>query len=159
MTQSDFYDVLDEFDACMLLTFTADGRPHARPMTIARRDGSSLWFLGERDSAKVDEVVAQGTAVITVQDSRRWAAATGTATVVDDRSTIEPLWSAPMKAWFPAGTADRNLVAVRVDLDDGEYWDVSGGKLVRFAAGMARSVATDTRIDPDEEGDHGRTRL
>jgi hypothetical protein len=65
VTQSDFYDVLDEFDACMLLTFTADGRPHARPMTIARRDGSSLWFLGERDSAKVDEVVAQGTAVIT----------------------------------------------------------------------------------------------
>jgi len=143
----------------MLLTFTADGRPHARPMSIARRDGPSLWFVAERDSAKVGEAVSQGTAVITVQDSRRWAAATGTATMVDDRSAIEPLWSAPMKAWFPDGPADADLVAVRVDLDDGEYWDVSGGKLVRFAVGLARSVATDTRIDPDEEGDHGRTRL
>jgi general stress protein 26 len=159
MNESDFYDVLDEFDSCMLLTFTPDGRPVARPMAIARRDGSALWFVAERGSRKVDEVRSEHTVAITVQDSRRWAAATGTASVTADRSTIEQLWSAPMKAWFPAGPTDLDLVALRVDLEDGEYWDVSGGKLVRFAVGLARSVATGARIDADEEGDHDRVDL
>lgn len=159
MSESDFYDALDEFDTCMLLTFTADGAPHARPMAIADRVGSTLWFVADRDSAKADEVEADRTAVVTVQGTRRWAAATGRATVVDDQARLEQLWSTPLQAWFPDGPQDSDLVALTVDLHDGEYWDVSGGKLVRFAFGIARSVATGRQIDSDEEGDHGRDRL
>lgn len=159
MGTADFYEVLDHFDSCMLLTFTADGTPHARPMAMAERTGSKVWFVSDRDSAKVDQVVAEGTAVLTVQDSRRWAAATGTATIVDDRARLEQLWSTPMKAWFPDGPQDSDLVAISVDLSDGEYWDVSGGKLARFAVGVAKSVITDEEIDADKEGDHGRERL
>jgi len=159
MSQDDFYEVLDAFDTCMLLTFTARGTPHARPMAVARRDGSAVWFVSGRDSGKVDEVDADATAVVTVQGSRRWAAATGTATVVDDRARVDELWSKPMQAWFPDGPDDSDVVAIRVDLADGEYWDISGGKLARFAVGLARSLVTGDEIDGDEEGDHGRHRL
>lgn len=159
MTQADFYDVLDEFNDCMLLTFTGDGTPHARPMGIARRDGSTLWFISGRDSAKIDELTGNRAAVITAQDSRRWLAATGTASTSDDQTKIDQLWSPPMAAWFPDGPDDSDLVAISVDLSDGEYWDVSGGKLVRFGIGVAKSMATGTEIDSDEEGDHGRVGL
>jgi general stress protein 26 len=159
MSLDDFYEVVDAFDTCMLLTFTARGTPHARPMALAGRDHSALWFVSDRDSAKVDEMTTDRTTVVTFQGSRRWAAATGRATVVDDRARIDELWSKPMQAWFPDGPDDSDLVALRVDLDDGEYWDISGGKLARFAVGLARSVATGDRIDSDEEGDHGRHRL
>jgi hypothetical protein len=64
-----------------------------------------------------------------------------------------------MAAWFPDGPDDSDLVAISVDLSDGEYWDVSGGKLVRFGIGVAKSMATGTEIDSDEEGDHGRVGL
>ncbi|MBW3604635.1 MAG: pyridoxamine 5'-phosphate oxidase family protein [Actinobacteria bacterium] len=159
MGAAEFYEIIDHFDNCMLLTFTANGTPHARPMAIADRDGSVLWFISDRDSATIDEVVADDSAVVTVQSPQRWAAATGTATVVYDRDRIDDLWSTPMKAWFPDGPADPKLVAVKADLHDGEYWDISGGRLVKFAAGFAKSVVTDTEIDADEEGDHGRESL
>lgn len=159
MTQSDFFDVLDAFDTCMLLTFTENGTPHARPMTMAQREGSAVWFVADRPSAKVDEISSDRTAVITVQGDRRWAAATGTAQVVDDRGKLDELWSAPMKAWFPDGPQDPNLVALRVDLYDGEYWDVAGGKLARFGFGMAKSIVTGRKIDSDQEGEHSREQL
>lgn len=159
MTEADFYSVLDEFNNCMLLTFTDDGTPHARPMGIARREGSTLWFVSARDSAKTDELTSNRTAVITAQDERRWLAATGTASTDDSQTRVDQLWSAPMTAWFPDGPQDSDLVALSVDLSDGEYWDVSGGKLVRFGFGVAKSMATGTQIDADEEGDHARVDL
>lgn len=159
MSRDDFYDVLDAFDTCMLLTFTSDGTPHARPMALAGREGSGVWFISGRDSAKVDEVDADATTVVTVQGPRRWAAVTGRATVVDDRARIDELWSKTMEAWFPDGPDDTDVVAIRVDLVDGEYWDVSGGKLVRFATGVSRSLVTGDEIAEEEEGDHGRHRL
>lgn len=154
MGRDDFYEVLDAFDTCMLLTFTADGTPHARPMAMAGRDGSAVWFISDRDSGMVDEVTADATAVVTVQGSRRWAAATGRATVVDDRARIDELWSTPLQAWFPDGPEDSDVVAIEVELVDGEYWDVSGGRLAHYSGGTAGSVVTG-----DEEGDHGRHRL
>lgn len=159
MSESDFYDVLDTFDNCMLLTFTDDGTPHARPMALAGREGAAVYFVTDRETAKVDEAMANRTAVITVQDSRRWAAATGTASLVDDRSRIDEFWSKPMEAWFPDGPETPGLVALKVDLHDGEYWDVSGGQVARFAWGVARSVATGERISEEEEGKHGREHL
>ena len=159
MSQDTFYDVLDSIDTCMLMTFTGNETPHARPMAIAQREGSTLWFVTGRDTPKIDELATGSTAAITAQDSQRWLAATGTATTSDDQTRIEQLWSGPMKAWFPEGTSDSDLIALRVDLEDGEYWDVSGGKMLRFGLGVAKSVVTGTEIDEDKQGDHGRVTL
>lgn len=159
MSQDTFYDVLDSIDTCMLLTFTANETPHARPMAIAQREGSTVWFVTGRDSSKMDEVASERTAVITAQDSQRWLAATGKASTSDDQTKIQQLWSEPMKAWFPEGTQDSDLIALRIDLEDGEYWDVSGGKMLRFGLGVAKSMVTGTRIDEQEEGDHARVDL
>lgn len=159
VSQDTFYDVLDSIDTCMLMTFTGDETPHARPMAIAQRDGSTVWFVTGRDTPKIDELSSGRTAVITAQDSKRWLAATGTASTSDDQQRIEHLWSEPMKAWFPEGTQDSDLVALRVDLDDGEYWDLAGGRMLRFGLGVANSVATGSEIDEDEQGDHGRVDL
>lgn len=159
MSQDSFYDVLDSIDICMLMTFTANETPHARPMAIAGREGSTVWFVTGRDTPKMDEVTSERTAVITAQDSQRWLAATGKASTSDDRARIEQLWSAPMRAWFPEGTQDSDVVALRIDLEDGEYWDVSGGKMLRVGLGVAKSVATGTEIDDENQGDHGRVDL
>lgn len=159
MSESDFYDVLDTFDNCMLLTFTDDGTPHARPMAVAGREASAVYFVTGRETPKVDEAMGAGTAVITAQDSRRWVTATGTTSLVTDTARIEGVWSKTMEAWFPEGPQTPGLVLLQVDLHDGEWWDVSGGQLARFAWGVARSLASGERIDEDQEGEHGRERL
>ena len=150
---------IDDFDSCIMTTFTADGTPHGRPMHIAERDGATLWFVTGKDSAKVAEMRAGDPVVLTFQSSTTWVAATGEATVSGDRGRARQLWSAPMRAWFPDGPDDPALVAVAVRIRSAEYWAVSGTNLVTFAYGMAKSILTRQPIDADKEGEHGDVRL
>lgn len=159
MTQQDFYEILDRFETCMFTTAAEDGTMRSRPMAIAQRDGDVLWFVTGRDSGKVDEVSADATVQIIAQSDRRWLSATGTTRTVDDDTTLDEIWSPVMNAWFPDGPTDSEVTALRVDLVDGEYWDVSGGKLASFAWGVASSLATGEAIDADNEGDYGRVDL
>ncbi|CAN5864575.1 hypothetical protein BH24ACT15_BH24ACT15_02140 [soil metagenome] len=154
-----FYEILDDFDTCILTTFKADGMPNGRPMNMAGREGDVLWFVADMDSRKVEEVISGDPAIVTCQSSTEWIAATGEVTLNRDRAKIDDLWSEPMRAWFPDGPDAPGIVALRVDLFSGEYWSVSGGDLVSFAFGVAKSMITRERIDPDKEGDHGEVRL
>ncbi|WP_370324981.1 pyridoxamine 5'-phosphate oxidase family protein [Euzebya sp.] len=154
-----FLEVLDEFDTCIMTTFTRDGTPHGRPMHVAERDGDTLRFVTAVDAAKVKEVAAGDPVVLTFQSSTRWVAATGSARVHQDRGAVADLWSEPMRAWFPDGPDDPQLCVMDVDLESGEWWDVSGTDLASFAFGVAKSVVTRQPIDTDREGDHGEVRL
>jgi general stress protein 26 len=129
----------------MLTTVDADGGLHSRPMSNNRDvefDGD-LWFFIEGSSAKVAEIsanpeVSAGFADI---DGRRYAALSGTASIVRDRAKIEELWKPILKAWFPDGPATADLALLKVEARHGEYWDASA-PLIAQAVSFARALLT-----------------
>lgn len=153
------FDVIDDFDTCIMTTFTADGTPHGRPMYVARREGQTLWFLTRVDSDKVVEVADDDPVVLTFQSSTEWVAATGSARVTQSHQRVAELWSEPMRAWLPDGPDGPGTAAMSVELHSAEYWSLSAGDLVSFAFGVARSIVTRQPLETDREGDHGDVRL
>ncbi|HUG84927.1 MAG TPA: pyridoxamine 5'-phosphate oxidase family protein [Euzebya sp.] len=153
------FDVIDDFDTCIMTTFTADGTPHGRPMHVARREGHTLWFLTNVDSPKVLEVADDDPVVLTFQSQTDWVAATGSARITQSADRVAELWSAPMRAWLPDGPSKPGVAAMSVELHSAEYWSMSAGDLVSFAFGVARSIVSRQPIDRDPEGEHGDVRL
>jgi general stress protein 26 len=134
------------------MVVTADQR--ARPMSIIDRDDQRLWFLTNREADWVqalpeNEYVA---VVISDPDDALYVSLTGQAGFTDDRGTLERLWSTPMRAWFD-GVEDPKLVALYVDVTDGEYWDGPDSGLSRAVRGLASVVTGEGRDKMGEQGD------
>jgi general stress protein 26 len=143
-------DVLEGDRISMLVT--ADQR--ARPMSIIDRDGDRLWFLTDRSADWVEalpesEYVA---VVISDPDDSLYVSLTGQAGFTDDRETLERLWAKPMEAWFD-GVDDPKLVALHVDVTDGEYWDGPDSGISRALRGIASVVTGEGRDKMGEQGD------
>jgi len=51
------------------------------------------------------------------------------------------LWNPAYKAWFPKGLEDPELLLLKVDIEQAEYWDNPGG-IVTTLIGYAQSLAT-----------------
>jgi len=146
-------DLVDEGTIVMFMTMI--GEEHSsRPLTIAGVDGDRLSFLVDRTAAWVSAVRA-GTAAIhlTVADDRHnsYLSLDGRASLSEDRSEIEKLWSAPVGAYFD-GKDDPNVTVLRVDVDGGEYWSSPSGR-IGAALSMIRAAVSN---DPEKAGDHGQ---
>ncbi len=64
----------------------------------------------------------------------------GTATVSRDKARIKELWEPIIKTWFTEGVDDPRITVIRVEPNDGYYWDtkhsmaVAGIKMMIGAA-------------------------
>jgi general stress protein 26 len=133
-------EVLDGERVSMVVT--ADQR--ARPLTIAERDGDRLWFLTDRQADWVQalpdsEYVA---VVVSDPDDSLYVSLTGQAGFTDDPATLERLWSQSMETWFE-GADDPKLVALHVDVEEGEYWEGPDSGLSGTVRGIASRVTGD----------------
>jgi len=157
--QEHLYELLKEFDTAMLITRGGDHGMHARPMRVAElRPGADAYFVTSIDSPKVAEIERDPDAVLTLQRSSRFAAAYGRVDVIRDRSLIERLWQEPWKAWFPDGKDDPSLAVLKLDAKEGEYWDSSGARGVRYALSAAAAYVQGEKPTTDEK-QHARVRL
>lgn len=127
----------------MLVTRAGTGL-HARPMSaILRPDDGLIWFLSDVDTGKLDEIEADPGVAVTFSDGgKTHVAIHGAAIVIDDRTVIENLWSAPADAFYPEGAADPRIRAIRVEPSEAELWESPGRLLALFR--MAAAVATGT---------------
>lgn len=142
-------DLLDGERTAMLVT--ADQR--ARPMTILERDGQRLWFLTARSADWVRTLPDREIVNVTVVDpgDGLYVSLSGQAATTTDADVLERLWSPALSAWFE-GADDPDLLALSVEVSDGEYWDGpdSGiGRTLRLAA------AAVTGAGPELLGDKG----
>lgn len=127
-------ELIDEFDVAMFVTCTGDGRLRARPMALADRDEGDphLYFATSLDSPKVRELEQNSHVNVVMQSKSRFVSISGRAEVIRDRALVDRLWSEAWRVWFPGGKEDPHLCLVRVDADEAEYWDQSGGKGLRY---------------------------
>lgn len=131
----------------VMLTDVFSGGLRARPMgAITRIEEGLIWFMTDRDSAKVDEVEANPEVNLSIADAAAnlYISITGHCSVVDDRSKIEELWSPPHKAFFD-GPDDSRIVLLRVTPDQGQMWSGPAGPIA--AAKMMFAALTGNKPD------------
>jgi len=137
-------ELLKGIDIAMLTTLGDGGYPVSRPLSTqdTSYDGEVIWFMTEGDSPKVGEIrrhpkVNLGYAS---KDKNIYLSVAGDARVLRDQAKIDELWSDALKAFFPKGKDDPNLVLLEVRARTAEYWEGPSsliGKLLTFVVARA----------------------
>jgi general stress protein 26 len=158
MTQSEetkrLVDLLGDIPIAMLTTFGPEG-PRSVPMARQEVEPSAqMWFISARDTAHTRAVQQEPRVSLTFSARDSWVAVYGTAHVVDDREKLGELWNTFAEAWLPGGPDDPNAVLIRVDVEQGEYWDTPGGKVASLVSFAKTKLTGDTY-----DADHGTVDL
>lgn len=148
--------LLENIDIAMLTTVGANGYLVSRPLSTqqAQFDGKRVWFFTEADSPKIDEIRRHPKVNLAYasKDKNTYVSLAGDARISRDQAKIDELWNDAMKAFFPKGRNDPNLVLLEVTVRTAEYWDGPGtmlGKLVTFVVARVtrkEEVMADNRI-------------
>ena len=153
------YDLVKDFRTAMLVTKDAGGKLHARPMSVAEwRADADAYFATSIASPKMAEIETDPEVLISFQSGSQFASISGTARIVRDRAVIHRLWSDAWLAWFPAGKDDPSLCLLKFEAREGEYWDNSGLKGVRYLFDGVKAVLQGEKHDV-HAGQHGKVRL
>ncbi len=139
---------------CMMATAGTDGSIDARPMAVQNTPfNGTLWFLTRSTSEKVGEVQQDQHVTLTFADpgNAKYITLKGRGSVTQDRAKVHELWNDLYKAWFPNGPDDPEVAAMRVDVSDGDYWEASSSRIVRFAK-YAFAAATHGSMPVGESG-------
>ncbi|MEP6903219.1 MAG: pyridoxamine 5'-phosphate oxidase family protein [Actinomycetota bacterium] len=136
-----------------MLTTNDGGMLRSRPMATQDTDFDGiLWFFTSQQTHKAEEIKLDNrvNASYADPDDNRFISMSGTAELVDDREKIEELWSPAYQAWFPKGLDDPNIILLKVNVEQAEYWDATSSSLVE-AFGLLKSLVTGERAN---SGDH-----
>jgi len=140
----------------MLVTRGADGLT-ARPMSaIVRGDESTIWFLTDAQSGKLDDIAAHPQVSVTFCDGgTTHLAFRGNASVHTDRATVDMLWSKPALAFYPDGPGDPQIRVLRIRPEHAELWEGPGTlvAMIKIAAAVA------TGKSARDMGDHVEAKI
>ena len=139
----------------MLTTAEPDGSLHSRPMATQdiEFDGD-IWFFTAADSGKVWESDRNHhvNVAFSSPEKNTYVSASGTATLVRDRTKIEEYWKPIYKTFFPKGLEDPELSLLKVSVEKAEYWDSASSSIGR-AINFARAYISK---DASKLGDHAK---
>jgi general stress protein 26 len=155
------FEKIKDVRIAMLSTFDEQHQLHSRPMATIKPDADgSLLFLTDKDSAKVYEVKKDNQVNLSYANpsDNVYASVTGTASAYRDEAKIAELYTEDMRAWFPKGKEDPNIMILKVTIEKGEYWDSPSGVLSR-AYGYLRAVTTGEGSTSDDVNQHAQVKL
>ena len=75
----------------------------------------------------------------------------GRGELVHDKAKAEEMWNTFAEAWFPGGADDPNLVLVRVDVEQAQYWEDKKPKILQFAEIVLGAVTGNPPKSGDEK--------
>jgi general stress protein 26 len=135
----------------MFTTQEENGKLYSRPMMTqeAEFDGE-LYFFAYENSPKVDQIEKDRRVGVTyaAPDKDRYVALTGTAKVLHDKRIMEQFWNPALKAWFPKGLDDPNLVLLKVNPEFAEYWEGEGK--IQQVIDFVKSIVTRKQMEGGE---------
>ncbi len=129
-------------DIAMFTTEMPDGSLRSRPMATQNEDfDGTLWFLTDKTTPKIGEIEGHTQVNLSYANpsSSTYVSVSGRASIVADRDKIAQFWSEAHKVWFPDGPNDPDIVLIKVEVDQAEYWD--NNQLVTLF-GMAKGYVT-----------------
>ncbi len=140
---------------CMLITNEKkDGNLSGRPMSISKIDNDGMmWFFTKASSYKVDEIEENKkvSIAITNESSNNYLMINGLAKLVKDKTKMKELWSSILKAWFPLGLDDPDMILIKVTPNEVNYWDGSSSKMVVLFH-ILKAIVTGKEFEEGEEG-------
>ena len=119
------FDKIKDVRMAMLTTFDEQNNLHSRPMATIkpRKDGDgSLLFLTDANSAKVYELKQRQQSEPELRRPRRPTCTCryrARANAYRDAAKAAELYTEPMRAWFPKGKDDPNIMILKVTIDPG----------------------------------------
>jgi len=144
---------------CMFITHEENPENlTGRPMGINKIDADgTMWFFTKASSYKVEEISESKKVSIAVanENSQNYLMIHGVATLVNNKSKMKDLWSSMMKAWFPLGLDDPDMILIKVIPHEVNYWDNSSSKMV-VLFNMLKAIVTGKEY---AEGEHGKINL
>ncbi|WP_409478931.1 pyridoxamine 5'-phosphate oxidase family protein [Pseudobdellovibrio sp. HCB154] len=150
-------DIIESAGICMLTTHNHAGGLCSRPMYTQEADeNGNLWFFTSSNSHLVSEIRSNHQVQLTYASGKeKFVSASGNAYEVFDRARMIKLWTPMMKAWFPQGIETADLVLLRVELQDVEYWETPSSPVIKVA-GFFKSMVSDKPYTP---GHHEKVNL
>lgn len=154
-----FVEMLKDIRTCMFITNPEKaGNLAGRPMGINTVDeDGTMWFFTKKSSNKVDQIeIDTSVSMAIVDDSEGvYLMINGNANLSQDKAKMEELWNPYVKAWFPEGLADPELMLIRVTPKDVNYWDSSSNSMVEIYHTL-KAIITGT---VSNEGEYGKIDL
>lgn len=148
-------DLAGQAMICFFCTETSDGRfKGARPMSILKTDEEGmLWFVSPKDSHKNAEIAAAPEVKLYFHGSAHsdLMYLKAKAYIHADRSKIKEIWNPLLKTWFTEGENDPRISIIRVEPEEGYYWDSKSGNFVATLKMFAGAITGKT-IDDSVEG-------
>lgn len=144
-------EMAEKIRTCMFNTITNEGF-HSRPMGTANiEDDGSIWFFTNEYSPKSKEISKENEVNLGYSDpsNNAYMYVNGKAELVDDQARKKAYFSPFIKAWFPEGLEDPNLILIKVTPSMAEYWDASASKMV-VAFQMLKAIVTGDKPDLGE---------
>jgi len=142
-------ELIKDIRIAMLTTVDENGSLHSRPMATQEAEfNGDLWFFTDSTTPKVREVAREHQVNISYAqpDDNRYISVSGTAEIVKDKAKMEELWNPALKAWFPKGLEDPNIVLLKTRVEKAEYWDFPSSTLVQLV-GFFKAIATGKSYD------------
>jgi general stress protein 26 len=108
---------------CWVATRAEEGGAHARAVqSFAGAAGSDQWsrrFLSRRGARKISEIRRDPGVTLAYRDSvgNVFVALVGRASPSEDKAEMRSLWQSSVRAPFPEGFAETNMIVVNVEVD------------------------------------------
>jgi general stress protein 26 len=145
-----FNEIVSTIKVGMLSTFDPQGKLVSRPMYLQELDGQGqMWFFTSSFSQIAEHINANSQVHITFEDSQKnkYLAASGTGSIVNDRSRMEELWSPALKVWFREDLDTKGICLLKIHLDSAEYWDTPHSPVVKIV-GLVKAMVSDEPYTP-----------
>ena len=148
-------ELVGKSNTCFFCTQLTTGEPlKTRPMSVQKVDeGGNFWFLSADDSHKNAEIGIDNRVQLLFQgsDYSDFLSVYGVATITKDKQLIEELWEPILKTWFTDGIDDPRITVIKVQNQEGYYWDNKHGNAVAFVK-MAAGAILGKTLDDSIEG-------
>lgn len=129
-------ELVKGIEFAMLTTVRTDGTLHSCPMAAQEVDiDGTLWFLTDTNTQKVEAIRTDERVNVAYSDlaGQRYISITGRCQLVRDHVKSKAMWNPLYKTWFPKGLEDPNLILLKVQVQDAEYWDAQEGRMVSLS--------------------------
>jgi general stress protein 26 len=127
-------ELIKEIDFAMLTTIRSDGSLHSCPMATQDVDGDGvIWFFSHAKTEKVEAIRIDPRVNLAYSDadSQRYVSISGRCELVRDHAKAKQLWKPVYGTWFPKGIEDPNLILLKVQVQEADYWHTDESRMVK----------------------------
>ncbi len=138
-----------------------DGALHSAPLTTQNKSGdggTQLYFFISRKSELAGCIAHDANVGVSYAHpgDDTYVSVSGKATIIEDQTKKDYLFTPFAKAWFPGGATDPDLALLAVEIGHAEFWNVTESKMTQLFI-MAKAAITGE--PPKDLGEHKELNL